>query len=221
MTKSEQTTLGEYISGLKPTKRIRIGCKPAGGFIYEGVVADLNLNVLYKNCALSFVQKTVDNMITFATSTNHRRLEKNIQPIIDKYYDMKPLATRKVLMDYPGQFEPDVRVIIIPGEEKLFDYDPEVPPLTAETMDDQAANRLIGAIYETAVEDLVNSTVTMKRSKNREAKDRARANMQHTRNWIRRDLYGILSDPERIVEACKIRAEQILENNETSMKKKK
>lgn len=218
---NDKPLLGEFLKGLSSTKRIRIGCKPGGGFIYEGIVADLNLNVLYKNCALSFVQKTVENMITYATSTNHRRLEKNIQPIIDKYYDMKPLTTRKVLMDYPGQFEPDVRVIIIPGEEKLFDYDPDVPSLTAETMDDQAANRLIGAIYETAVEDLVNSTVTMKRSKNRETKDRARANMQHTRNWIRRDLYGILSDPEGIVEACKIRAEQMIENNETSMKKKK
>ena len=120
--------LGEFLKGLPSTKRIRIGCKPGGGFIYEGTVKDLNLADLYKQCSLDFIQKIQERLIFFATSTDHKKISKNIQPLVDKFYDMKPLAGRKVLMDYPGQFEPDVRVIIIPGEEKLFNYDPDVPP---------------------------------------------------------------------------------------------
>lgn len=128
MKNKEQTTLGEYISGLKPTKRIRIGCKPAGGFVYEGTVADLNLAILYKKCSMDFADKLHSRMVLFAGAHNRKKMIKTIQPIADKYYGMKPFAFRKVLCDYPGQFEPDVRVIIVEGEEKLFDYNPDCPP---------------------------------------------------------------------------------------------
>lgn len=221
MKNKEQTTLGEYISGLKPTKRIRIGCKPGGGFIYEGTVADLNLAILYKKCSLDFALKVSERMALFATATDHGKLRKSIQPLMDKFYNMKPFGTREVLMDYPGQFEPDVRVIIIPGEEKLFDYEPDVPPLTPETMDDQAVQRLVEAIYEGAAEDLTCNLASMKRCGTREGRDRARASAQHIKRWIRSDPYGILDQPEGIVTACQIRAEQMIESNEVSMKKRK
>lgn len=219
--KDEKPLLGEFLKGLPPRKRIRIGTKPGGGFIYEGTVKDLNLADLYKQCSLDFIQKIQERLILFATSADHKKMSKNIQPLVDKFYDMKPLAGRIVLMDYPGQFEPDVRVIIIPGDEKLFNYDPDVPPLTAETMDGQAVERLVEAIYEGAAEDLTGNLASMKRCGTREGRDRARASAQHLKNWIRSDPYGILNEPEGIVTACQIRAGQMIENNEASMKKKK
>ena len=77
MKNKEQTTLREYISGLQPTKRIRIGCKPGGGFIYEGTVADLNLAILYKKCSLDFALKVSERMALFATATDHGKLRKS------------------------------------------------------------------------------------------------------------------------------------------------
>lgn len=224
--KSEKPLLGEFIKELAPTKRIRIGCKPGGGFIYEGIVADLNLNSLYRKCALSIAQKVYDNMETFATANDHKKLQKTIQPIVDKFYNMKPLPVRKVLMDYPGQFEPDVRVIIIEGDEKLFEYDPDIPPLVPERMHDTAAQDLIEAIYANAAEELTNSIAIMKRTHgdregDREKKNSARATAQHVQKWIRSDPYGILDQPDGIVRACQARAMGMVENNEISMKKRK
>lgn len=96
------------------------------------------------------------------------------------------------------------------------------PPLAPERMRDDAVRDLIEAIYANAAEELVNSTAIMKRvGGTRESKDRARANIQHVRKWFRSDPYGILDQPEGIIQACQERALEIVENGETSMKKRK
>ena len=76
--KDEKPLLGEFLKGLPPRKRIRIGtkpgAKPGGGFIYEGTVKDLNLADLYKQCSLDFIQKIQERLILFATSTDHKKM---------------------------------------------------------------------------------------------------------------------------------------------------
>lgn len=206
----EVILLGKFLKDIPPDKKIRIGTKDGSGFIYAGTKENLSFKEVWKDMQAVYAEKIYQGMVTF-TKTHERT--GTFERILDDYYKMKWLPERKVIDHYPGQFEPDAEVIIIEGSEKLFDYLPD-KRLYFKDFEGNAVNNLYIGIYKGVYEELISAYMTLKSSKSYELKAKARANVRHLANWIRSDPYGMLTNPEGHVKACKIAAEQRLEEKE-------
>ena len=189
--------LGEYLQNLPPNKKIRIGTRSkglemksgmhSGGFVYNGRVCDFKPQELEDKYIESLVSKVTEIMMRKVMKREKARTA--LDNIVDQFCKIVPWYDRKIIDTYKGQYEPDATVIIVPGMESFFWYEPPVPDLTADTMDDSAARNLVDAIYKSAAEEYIYEP------------DHGRASALG--RWIKSDPYGILDEPEAVLDACR------------------
>lgn len=142
-------TLCELLEKIPKDKKIRIGCKPGGNFIFNGVSGKIN------------------------KESKGYLIVKN----------------REVLETYRGLIEPDSTVIIIKGKETGKYYNPKMQKLTPDTINEDGAKMLVEAVYKNMI------TEYMKEKNPGKAAAVAR--------MLKRDEYGIFSDAQGVLKACK------------------
>lgn len=200
--------LKDFLSTLEPGQRIRIACKPGTNFIYIGTVGDIDLIDLSGRCSSlikiikarmeSYLETHDENVPEFKTTIN--KYKERLQ----QSYMYTPIEDRDILETYHGMLEPDVLCIRIPGLESLCSYDPELPPLTSESIVSAGAQRLVGQVYIEAAEELTAcQRIFRKQNVGKTYKNSIKAKMDALKRFFRNDPYHQLSDPEAIIEQCR------------------
>lgn len=191
-------TLSELLKTLPPDKKIRIGTRfkgfktknslSAGGFVYDGLVCDFHPLEIEDKYIESLLSKITDIMMK--RTKDRKPANVPLTNIVNRFCEIVPWMDREIIETYRGQFEPRTTVIIVPGAESFFWYSPDVPDLTADTIDDSAVRNLIDAVYKDVATEYVYQ------------KDPAKA--AALARWIKSDPYGILDEPGAIVDACRM-----------------
>lgn len=190
--------LGEFLNSLPAYKRIRIGCRAkgmpllknsalGGGFVFCGQKCDFNPKELENRYINELINKIA--VIMMKPTLYKDAAKQQLDNLINQYCSIVPWYDREVIETYKGQYDPDSTVIIVKGAESFFEYSPDVPPLTPDTMDDSAARNLVDAIYKSAAEEYIYEP------------DHGRASALG--RWIKSDPYGILDEPEAVLDACR------------------
>ena len=190
--------LGDFLNSIPTYKRIRIGCRAkgmpllknsalGGGFVFCGQKCDFNPKEIEDRYIGQLLDKIA--MIMMKPTSNKDIAKKQIDNLVNQYHAIVPWYDREVIETYKGQYDPDSTVIIVNGAESFFEYSPDIPPLTPDTMDDSAASNLIDAVYKSAAEEYIYEPDRGKRSA--------------LGRWIKSDPYGILDEPEAVLDACR------------------
>lgn len=190
--------LGEFLNSLPAYKRIRIGCRAkgmpllknsalGGGFVFCGQKCDFNPKELEDRYIGQLIDKIA--IIMMKPTSNKDIAKQQLDNLVNQYCAIVPWYDREVIETYKGQYDPDSTVIIVKGAESFFEYSPDVPPLTPDTMDDSAARNLVDAIYKSAAEEYIYEP------------DHGKASALG--RWIKSDPYGILDEPEAVLDACR------------------
>ena len=190
--------LGEFLDTLPSHKRIRIGCRAkgmpllknsalGGGFVFCGQKCDLKPKELEDRYINELINKIA--VIMMKPTLYKDAAKQQLDNLVNQYCAIVPWYDREVIETYKGQYDPDSTVIIVKGAESFFEYSPDVPPLTPDTMDDSAARNLVDAIYKSAAEEYIYEP------------DHGRASALG--RWIKSDPYGILDEPEAVLDACR------------------
>lgn len=190
--------LGEFLNSLPAYKRIRIGCRAkgmpllknsalGGGFVFCGQKCDFDPKELYDRYIGQLIDKIA--IIMMKPTSNKDIAKQQLDNLVNQYCAIVPWYDREVIETYKGQYDPDSTVIIVKGAESFFEYSPDVPPLTPDTMDDSTARNLVDAIYKSAAEEYIYEP------------DHGRASALG--RWIKSDPYGILDEPEAVLDACR------------------
>ena len=204
-------TLQELLKTLPKNKSVRIGTENGSGFIYQGKAKDINFVDLWKTLSGMYAEKVYEKMIMFVK--DHEHFETRIKSIIDDYSAMKWLPDRNVIIHYPGQFEPDQLVIIIEGEEKLFDYDPKII-LPFKDFNENGTETILESVYKSVFDELIDAYVMEATTGSYDAKLNARKDIRRLEAWINNNPYGIVRDPKGFIKACKQAAKERVEEKE-------
>lgn len=190
--------LGEFLDTLPSHKRIRIGCRAkgmpllknsalGGGFVFCGQKCDFDPKELENRYINELINKIA--VIMMKPTLYKDAAKQQLDNLVNQYCAIVPWYDREVIETYKGQYDPDSTVIIVKGAESFFEYSPDVPPLTPDTMDDSAARNLVDAIYKSAAEEYIYEP------------DHGKASALG--RWIKSDPYGILDEPEAVLDACR------------------
>ena len=190
--------LGEFLDTLPSHKRIRIGCRAkgmpllknsalGGGFVFCGQKCDFDPKELEDRYINELINKIA--VIMMKPTLYKDAAKQQLDNLVNQYCAIVPWYDREVIETYKGQYDPDSTVIIVKGAESFFEYSPDVPPLTPDTMNDSAARNLVDAIYKSAAEEYIYEP------------DHGRASALG--RWIKSDPYGILDEPEAVLDACR------------------
>lgn len=192
--------LGEFLNSLPAYKRIRIGCRAkgmpllknsalGGGFVFCGQKCDFDPKELEDRYISQLIEKISMIMMKQSRVPNRDAAKQQLDNLVNQYCAIVPWYDREVIETYKGQYNPDSTVIIVKGAESFFEYSPDVPPLTPDTMDDSAARNLVDAVYKSAAEEYICEPNNGRRSA--------------LGRWIKSDPYGILDEPEAVLDACR------------------
>lgn len=190
--------LGEFLNSLPAYKRIRIGCRAkgmpllknsalGGGFVFCGQKCDFDPKELEERYISQLLDKIA--IIMMKPTSNKDIAKQQLDNLVNQYCAIVPWYDREVIETYKGQYDPDSTVIIVKGAESFFEYSPDVPPLTPDTMDDSAARNLVDAVYKSAAEEYICEPNAGRRSA--------------LGRWIKSDPYGILDEPDAVLDACR------------------
>lgn len=180
--------LTEYLKTLSGTQIIRLSCKNGTNFLYIGKVEDLDLNYL------EILRRGI-SLFRLEHSEDDKTIDK-----FKMWLDV-PLNERNVVESSPGLIEPDHLRIRIEGCEGWIEYEPDMPELTLDSISQTGANRLVGAVYVAAANDL-KKYIQKARSKGKPKEERNAAwgKVDYIKKFFRTDPYGQIKDPEAVIK---------------------
>lgn len=182
-------TLMQYVSTLPDDQKIRIGTKPGGGFIYIGKAG----KTLGRGLANSMRRKMLKRMYLQMEEENPNYKRKYLHNMIDRCINCEGISRRDIVETYPALLDESI-VIIIPGTERLEEYEEKVKA-SPKCVNSYAAQSLAAAIYREVCCELIDGYRKNNKTRQQELED-----------WIMADPYGILDMPDGIIDACRCRA---------------
>lgn len=182
-------TLEQFLAELPDDQKIRIGTKPGGGFIFIGKVRKTR----GRGLANSMRRKMLKSMYARMEEENPKYRKTYFHNMIDRCISCERISGRDVLETYPALLDDSI-VIIIPGTERLEEYEEKVKA-SPKCVNSHAVQSLAAAIYREVCCELIDGYRKNNKTRQQELED-----------WIMEDPYGILDMPDGIINACRCRA---------------
>ena len=131
--------------------------------------------------------------------------------------DFIPFQCREVTGVYPSIKNSSVEIIIIDGAESEFDWDDSVESTEVKSL--EGVRALLGAVYKQAKDDLFHHY--KREYEERDSYVRTIQKINHLEAFFRNDPYGILPDPESIIDDTRHKAYEEMQLAKASSPKKK
>ena len=179
----------EYLAGLDPSRKVRIGTNPGGGFIFVGYAGD----ALGRGIERSMQRKLLNRIYRRMCGMENTKSRQTLTSYFNRCFSCRGIENREILETYDGIMD-DSTVIIIPGTERMVEYD-ERGPARPIKLEGHGVESLAAAIYREVCLDLIGTYRNGDTSKG-----------EGLERWIDSDPYGILPMPEGIIKACRSRA---------------
>lgn len=198
--------LAELISRLPPQKKIRIGTTRGSKFIYIGPVEDLCMEDIDRTTREKLAAKMNSCLIGMSSkgkSGHWEKLRTQAKKARQEFEKWTPVSERKVTEKIRGIIEPESLVIMIEGAESGDDYSPSLEAMGS--CDPDAGRKAVEQLYKNACSDLVRAYKNLK--KNGDADEEAKRTAHECEIMIRSDRYGLLDNPEDIIQACRLAAD--------------
>ena len=130
--------------------------------------------------------------------------------MVECFEKYTPLIKREVVEHYPAIGDEGTNIVVKGSDmgDSTKVSVAKMKPLSAETMSDKGAQRLAAAIYGEVTESLKETYKRIYKCRD-EGKSPYKKDIsvqKYHENWIRRDAYGILSDPNGIIKSCRAAA---------------
>ena len=199
-------TLEEFITECPTGLQVKIGCVEGSNYIYLGTVRDLDLDAVNSEI-FAYVSRRYHEALAEHTKyegVKHLGTPKGQRKVSEMSYkkwekafnDYVPLKKRKVVEVYESIVEDNTKCVIITGSDNGSGA-PDArgwmvhPGKPVQINSDWGAQALAAAVYAQGADNLVKALETVKAECDR----------------IHMDPYGILSDPQGIIDACHHKAQ--------------
>lgn len=179
----------EYLAGLDPSQKVRIGTNPGGGFIFVGCAGDALGRGIERNIQRKLLNRIYQRMCGMENAKSRQTLTS----YFNRCFTCRGIENREILETYDGLMD-DSTVIIIPGTERMVEYD-ERGPARPIQLEGHGVESLTAAIYREVCLELIGTY-----------RDGDTSKGEGLERWIDSDPYGILPTPEGIIKACRTRA---------------
>lgn len=166
------------MAAVRPEQMIRIGSEHGSGFVYVGSVREVEYGPINAQIKKR-LPRNAPNKYKIETRKKWENAVKNYVPLQDRS-----------IVDMSRSEVEDHIIIIVEGFGGFIQYDPADSGFT--DYDEQAMIDLVGALYRETCRTLISAYRKQKESE-----------VRMCEAWIRQNGYGLVSDPEGIIKACR------------------
>lgn len=198
-------TISEAIRSGDISGRVRIGCKGGKDFLYIGEVEDLDFASLDEKTlgmAKGRAGKLLEE-VSSARSNNQDRqadLFNQMRNRLQELVEWKPLAEREITSIDRSTVNDDLIIIVEgnDGELAQFDY-----PADPSKIPEERCVQLVEEIYRQELKELRRAYMALLEETSVKNIGLRRRKIFELERWFRKDPYGILADPDGMIEQAR------------------
>ena len=188
-------TLKEWLDAQKQGTPIKIGCKDGVNFIFCGTVKEWHTS-FDKDAYILDAERKYGEYMQAWQELNTKKNQDELIRVFTYIVKYVPFEEREVV-DVSTSTIDGRKIVIIEGKEVGTTDGVDLPKLTRDNINPEAAMAFVQTMYATAAKELVGMYQNKKKV--------AQADIKKAENFFLQNRFGIL-DGKVAVEACKKRA---------------